>query len=341
MIPTMPELPDLLYIEGHLRTLLLEREIRSVRVFEPVVLRVAVTGGFETALVGRRCTGIRRHGPFLVLSFPPRQVVVHFMLAGRFAVHRNETAMTDSSGLASQAPRTAAAAAKRRGRSHCFSLFFEGGHELAYLDDRRMGKVYLIPEGQTRDIPGFDDQGVDVLSEAFTPEVFRRRIQGRRQQVRVFLMDQRALSAIGNAYADEILFAARLHPKTGCHQLSGEERERLYRSIGHVLREAAAAVRAAGRPIDEKVRDHVKVRGRHGAACPVCGSTIRRTGVLGYDSFFCPSCQPAVRDGFIPWASAQGQSESQTRQDAPEPGSRERDERPPPPFERPRRSPKR
>ena len=303
---TMPELPDLLYIEGHLRSLLLGREIRAVRVFEPVVLRVSVGGGFETSLAGTRCTQIRRHGPFVVLSVPPHQVVVHFMLAGRFAVHRIEKAINSPTGVECDALQAAAAAARRRGKSHCFSLFLEGFLELAYLDDRRMGKVYLIPEGQTRDIPGFDDQGVDVLSDAFTLEVFRGLIQGRRQQVRVFLMDQRALSAIGNAYADEILFAARLHPKTGCQKLNGEDQERLYRSIGGVLREAAAAVRAAGRPIEEKVRDHVKVRGRHGTACPVCGSTIRRTGVLGYDSFFCPSCQPAVREGFIPWGSVRG-----------------------------------
>ena len=82
-------------------------------------------------------------------------------------------------------------------------------------------------------------------------------------------MDQSALSAIGNAYADEILFAARLHPKTGCHQLSAEE----------------------------------KVRNRKGEPCPVCGTPIRRAGVLGYDAFFCPRCQatPQIRRPGVPW----------------------------------------
>jgi len=284
----MPELPDLLYIEGRLESILTDRRIQAVQVFEPVVLRVAVPGGFQSALTGRRCTGIRRHGPFLVISLAPYEMIVHFMLSGRFAVYRT----------------AAAQPGKRRGRDHCFSLHLEDFCELSYLDNRRMGRVYLVPEGQTDGIPGFPDQGVDVLSEAFTLEVFRALIRGRRQQVRVFLMDQKALSAIGNAYADEILFAAGLHPKTGCHQLSSADAERLYRSIGAVLREAAAAVEAAGRPVEEKARGHVKVRGRHGAPCPVCGSTIRRIGVLGYDSYFCPSCQPAVRAGFIPWGSA-------------------------------------
>ncbi|MBN1838246.1 MAG: hypothetical protein JW820_20475 [Spirochaetales bacterium] len=291
----MPELPDLVHIEGRLSSVLPEREVKAVRVFEPVVLRIAVPGGFESALTGRGCTGVRRRGPFLVLGFPPYELIVHFMLAGRFALRAPAGLGADPS---------ASGVCKRRGKSHCFSLYFGKSLELAYLDDRRMGRVYLVTEGQSDGIPGFADQGVEVLSEAFTLAAFRELIRGRRQQVRVFLMDQSALSAIGNAYADEILFAARLHPKTPCHQLSAEDTERLYLSIGRVLREAVATVEAAGRPIEDKVRDHVKVRGRHGSPCPVCGTTIRRTGVRGYDSFFCPSCQPTVRPGFVPWGSA-------------------------------------
>jgi formamidopyrimidine-DNA glycosylase len=279
----VPELPDLIYIEDSLRRILLDRRIEAVRVYEPVVLRTAVSGGFAEALRGRKFVQLRRHGPFLDFSVPPYELIVHFMLAGRFAV------------------REPPIGARRRGKGHCFSLDLEGPLELAYLDDRRMGRVYLVDEGCTAGIPGFATQGVDVLSEAFSLQRFRELVSGRRQQVRVFLMDQTALSAIGNAYADEILFAARIHPKTGCHHLGPEELDRLHRSIGHVLREATASVRSAGRPVEEKVREHCKVRGRHGEPCPVCGTTIRRTGVLGYDSYFCPRCQRSVKPGFVPW----------------------------------------
>jgi formamidopyrimidine-DNA glycosylase len=257
-------------------------------VYDPLVLRVAVPGGFAEALAGKTVKGLRRRGPFLCFSVPPYELVVHFMLAGRFAL------------------RTPSGGNRRRGKGHCFSLELEGPLELAYLDDRRMGRVYLVDQGETQGIPGFSGQGVDVLSEAFSLDRLRTLLRGRRQQVRVFLMDQSALSAIGNAYADEILFAAGLHPKTGCHHLGPEAIERLYQSIGSVLREGIAAVRSAGRPIEEKVRDHCKVRGRHGQPCPVCGTTIRRAGVLGYDSFFCPRCQPAVRPGFVPWEQVPG-----------------------------------
>jgi formamidopyrimidine-DNA glycosylase len=278
----MPELPDLVHIEKVLRAALPGRTVTAVQVREPVVLRVAVAGGFADALNGRTLERVRRHGPFLVLDLPPLELVVHFMLAGRFR-------LGPESG--------------RPARGLCFTLELSGGGRrdyLDYLDDRRMGKVYLVARGEHDGIPGFSTQGVDVLSESFTLEAFRRMLAGRRQQVRVFLMDQSALSAIGNAYADEILFAARLHPKTPCHSLSVEQVEVLYQAIRDVLAWGIEEVERAGEALEVKVRGHLKVRGRLGEPCPVCGTTIRRVGVLGHDAFFCPHCQPARRST-IPW----------------------------------------
>jgi len=285
----MPELPDLVHIEKVLRASLLGDTVVAVSVREPIVLRVAVPEGFAAALASRTLREVRRRGPFLVLVLPPVELVVHFMLAGRFRL----------SAHASDRGQRAA----RGGRDLCFTLGFASGQTLAYLDDKRMGKVYLVPEGRYEQIPGFLTQGLDVLSEVFTLDAFRKLIAGRRQQVRVFLMDQTALSAIGNAYADEILFAARLHPKTGCHQLSREEVERLYGSIREVLAWGSRQVEAAGEPLEVKVRGHLKVRGRRGKPCPVCGTPIRRAGVLGYDAFFCPRCQATrqIRPPGVPW----------------------------------------
>jgi formamidopyrimidine-DNA glycosylase len=276
----MPELPDLVHIEKVLRASLPGDTVTAVSVREPVVLRVAVPGGFSEALTGRKVEGVRRHGPFLVLELPPYELIVHFMLAGRFRLEEGPS---------------------RAIRELCFTLGFESGRTLAYLDDKRMGKVYLVPKGEYSGIPGFSTQGLDVLSPAFTLEAFRRLLAGRRQQARVFLMDQAALSAIGNAYADEILFAARLHPKTPCHLLSPERVEGLYRAVREVLAWGIEQVESAGEALEVKVRGHMKVRGRLGQPCPVCGTTIRRVGVLGYDAFFCPRCQPAVRRSAIPW----------------------------------------
>jgi formamidopyrimidine-DNA glycosylase len=284
----VPELPDLEYIVEKLRPRIAGRRIEEVTVKEPIVIRMLLpgAGGFTQAARGREIGGLTRVGPFLDFSLSGgARLIVHCMLSGRLQI---------------------AAAADAPVAHLCFAFRLSSGELLRYGDDKKMGKVYLAAEEQLGAIPGFLTQGVDVMSTRFTWEHFLELIAGRRQQVRVFLMDQDALSAIGNAYADEILFAARIHPKTPCSALSAEERRALYDSIRSVLAWGIEEVRKAGRPIEEKVRAHVRVRNRRNEPCPVCGTTIRRVGVLGYDSFFCPTCQPAARvigprSNRIPW----------------------------------------
>jgi len=278
----VPELPDLHYIVTKLAPRIVGRRIIEVRIKEPIVIRMLLpdVGGFTAALTGRSFTSVERRGPFLRFTLEDRELIVHCMLAGRLQIVDGEE---------KQLPGT------------CFSFSLDNGARLSYGDEKKMGKVYLTAPGAYDSLPGFREQGIDILSPDFTYEAFDRLIQGRHHQARVFLMDQVALSAIGNAYSDEILFAAGLHPKTSCASLSAEERRKLYNSIREVMAWGIAEVEKANQPIEVKVRDHVRVRNRNGQPCPVCGSTIRRVGVLGYDSFYCPHCQPATRKQFIPW----------------------------------------
>jgi formamidopyrimidine-DNA glycosylase len=292
----VPELPDLVYLERRLAERVIGRTVAAVTVWEPVVLRMLVPGSFGENLRGRRIDAVRRHGPFLVFALTGRVLVMHLMLAGK---------------LHDFAPGVLPSA-----RDRCFSLAFEDGGALLYSDARKMGKIYL-DEGEAgrpahaASIPLFSSQGIDISSDAFTLPVFRAAIARKRQQVRVFLMDQTVLSAIGNAYADEILFDARIHPKARCNELSAPEVERLYASVRAVMSWGIVEVEEAGMPLDVKVRDHMKVRNRKGERCPACGETIRRASVLGYDTFFCPSCQPLPEGGIarrtaLPWDKLPG-----------------------------------
>jgi len=278
----VPELPDLHNLITRLTPRITGRRITEVMIREPIVLRMLLpdTGGFAQAVTGRTFTGLDRRGPFLRFTLEDRELIMHCMLAGRLQI-----ALPKDKQLA----RT------------CFSFFLDDGARFSYSDEKKMGKVYLTAPGSYESIPGFREQGIDILSADFTEEAFDRLISGRRHQARVFLMDQTALSAIGNAYADEILFAAGIHPKTSCASLTVEERRKLYDSIRAVMAWGIAEVEKADQPIEVKVRDHAKVRNRNGQPCLVCGTTIRRVGVLGFDSFYCPRCQPATRKQFIPW----------------------------------------
>lgn len=272
----MPELPDLLHVQGTLRERLAGRTVTGERLREPVVLRCLVRGNLSL-LLGRTLNDIGRRAHFLIFHFDGFDLAVNPMLAGRF--------------------RLADPGARDEGTLG-FALAF-GGIELRYLDDKKMGKAYLAAAGDLSAVPGLDAVGVDVLSPQFTRERFASLLRHRRDQIRVFLLDKRALDSLGNAYADEVLFEAGIHPKTWCRSLTHDDAARLHGAIVSVLKDAVEEVARRNEPIDVKIRDFLKVRRKE--ECPRCGTRIRKAGVKGMDAYFCPRCQPATRPGLVDW----------------------------------------
>jgi formamidopyrimidine-DNA glycosylase len=274
----VPERPDLDYVLPILSGELAGRTITGLSVKKPVVLRVAVEGHPERLLAGQTITAVTRRAHFACFALEPGkdgvalELVIAPMLAGRFLL---------------------AAAKDRAPADLALALALDDGRELRYRDDVQMGKVYVVPAGQAAAlIPGYAKIGVDVLdARAFTRVAFRKLARARRDQAKVFLMDKAALDAFGNAYADEALWAARVHPKAAVRTLSDAELDRLHDAMVETLAFAGEEIRRRKPPLDEKLRDFLKVRNRHGEVCPRCGDKIRKAGVHGHDAFFCPTCQ--------------------------------------------------
>jgi formamidopyrimidine-DNA glycosylase len=278
----MPELPDLLYIRDYLNHPLKDRTITGVRIKQPVILRTTLDEPFEQTLHGRRIEKVRIHGPFIhMLLSRNHHLIINLMLSGR---------------IQHQCP------GERAEGNLCCSIDLDDGTSLNICDNKLMAKVYSSSSDQLGQIPRFNEQGIDVLSDTFTADAFLSLTsQHGRMQVRVFVNDQTLLSAIGNAYADEVLFDARIHPKSLLAHLDRTQLMALYSSIKHVIRWGTEEVRKAGAPIQTRVRDHMQVRNRKGQPCRRCGTTIRREGVRGHDVFFCPRCQPPTRSHFLDW----------------------------------------
>jgi formamidopyrimidine-DNA glycosylase len=272
----MPELPDLLHVQSVLREALKGRRVTGERVRQPVLMRFAVRGNLSL-LLGRTLDDVVRRNHFLVFRFQDLDLAVNPMLAGRFRL---------------------ATAQDKDEASLGFVLDFEAV-QLRYADDKLMGKAYLLAAGDWKAVPGMEGTGVDVLSPQFTAERFVSLLKHRRDQVRAFLMDKKALDSLGNAYADEVLFEAGIHPKTFSYRLTHDDALRLHAAIVKVMTEAAREVSRRNEPIEVKVRDFLKIRLR--TVCPRCGGKVRRAGVKGMDAYFCPRCQPATRAGFVEW----------------------------------------
>ena len=311
----MPELPDLVHIARVLRPALEGRAVVAATVKEPIVLRVLVPGDFRDLVRGSRFDGLERHGPFLRFRLLPAMPGTEPSVESRndAAVPRDEVESPVRKGgfdlvmhmMLAGRLRLAQASARSLAWT-AFSLELDSGEVLSYGDERKMGKIYLCEAGRFEAIPGYLTQGVDVTSEGFSWELFSALVSKKRCQARVFVMDQTLLSAIGNAYADEVLFEAGIHPKATASTLSAEKKRALYDAIRTVLSWGTAEVEAAGAPLEDKVRGHMKVRNRAGEKCPRCGATIRKAGVLGFDAFFCPVCQPDTANKGLDWTRLPG-----------------------------------
>lgn len=287
----MAERPDLEYALPILAVELAGARVARVEVDRPVVVRVA-TGRPDDRFDAPQIGGVfgdverRAHVALLALDAPDEggrtrrlEIAVQPMLAGRFRL--------DAPGA-------------KRPRDAAVTWVLEDGRALVYRDDVQMGKVYLLERGRRDRVPNLDKVGLDALDPAvFTREAFRALAKKRRDQAKVFVMDKTAIDALGNAYGDEVLFEAGIHPKAWVAKLPEPRVDALHDAIVRVLGRARDVIRERRPAIDDKLRDFLSVRGRAGEPCVRCGTKLRRAGVHGHDAIFCPACQPDERGSAI------------------------------------------
>jgi formamidopyrimidine-DNA glycosylase len=275
----MPEVPDLEAIRKFFNRTVAGETIEKVDTPIPVVIRVP-REEFVRLLTGDTLGEVHRHGKFLLFTLASgRIMVINAMLTGRF---------------------TLASPAQRRHARTCFLLGLSGGQELRYADQRLMGRVYLATPETLETLPQFAEMGPDVLSPALTEEVFRDRLRKYTGQIKSVLVNHKFVAGIGNAYADEILWEARVHPYRKRSQMSDEEIGALYHAMGDVLNWAEPIVwEKMGESLDYKEwRDHLRVHRRGGEPCPRCGTTISEITAGQRITSFCRTCQPEVPRGF-------------------------------------------
>lgn len=271
----MPELPELEVVCEVLARRVLGQRITAVTVAPaggPLVIRDLTGEGFADALTGATLAEVARRGKFLIFTLDPSlYLVINPKLTGRLQL--------------------AAPGDKRAGKTHV-TLALSGGGELRYVDQKRMGQLYLTREPPERAaIPDFATMGPEPFTVPL--EEFRARLKKSRGEIKGVLTRGEFIAGIGNAYADEILWAARLHPYRQRHTLTAEEVDRLYDAVRATLLDAIEQVRAEmGEAIHLKPRDFLKVHMKTGAPCPRCGTAISLVGANQRITNFCRSCQP-------------------------------------------------
>ena len=267
----MPELPDLEIIREFLQENIVGLSIQEVEVLEPLVLRCSARDLVQE-LEGKVFTKIRRRGKFLILDGDDNvHLVFHLMLAGRLQYCRvGEKARA---GL-------------------CLRLRFFHDRELRYYDRKRMGRLYWIRGSDFSSIPQFAGQGPEAIDPTMGLESFAKRIRRHPGMIKNILTNQRFLAGIGNAYADEILFAAGILPFRKRPTLSSVELAKLLEAMKTVLFWAQEELRErVGADIHNEDRGFLKIHGKGGQTCTVCGGRVSEVKANRRRTNFCRGCQ--------------------------------------------------
>jgi formamidopyrimidine-DNA glycosylase len=298
----MPELPEVETVARGLQRRIAGRRILSITLGKTDFIDNPEE--IEKELPGRTIRSVARYGKFLLLRLTPKVDAGETEGESALLVHLGMTGMLKAQP----------ASEPHAKHTHGVALL-DDGRELRYTDPRRFGRMaYLAGAALREELRRF---GADPLEAGL--EEFTARIRGKRARIKALLLDQRVLRGVGNIYADESLWKAKIHPKRLGARLRKEQVKALYRALQGILKRAIAMrgssiadfLDAEGQP--GEYQQHHRAYGREGKPCFRCRARIKRVMVAGRSSYFCPWCQKSPRGGSEPSGEMRMQGQRRLR----------------------------
>jgi len=273
----MPELPEVETVRRRLAPVLEGRRFEHVRIDDPRLTRPLDRDEVARELQSERVAQVDRRGKYLIVRFDSgRALLIHLRMTGSL-LH--------------------AAAGKLPDDPHRRAVIrLDDGSDVAYRDVRRFG-TWLLLEPDEAEAYVDARVGREPLGEAYKAKHLAERLRGRRAPVKAAILDQRTVAGVGNIYADEALWRARIHPLTPAAALAPDEIRALHRALRRALEQGIARQGSTlrdYRTLDGEpgsMQHEFKVYGRDGEPCERCGTPIDKIRVAGRGTWYCPSCQ--------------------------------------------------
>ncbi len=271
----MPELPEVQTIADDLRGYLTGRRVTGVKVNWARTVAEPDTIQFTSRVIGLCIVQVSRRGKYIIIELERGYILIHLRMSGQLQIVPQEQPL----------------------ESHIRVVFdLDNGCQLRFRDPRKFGRISLVADPQEVTAA----LGPEPLDDRFSLGNFRRQLANRAGRLKPLLLNQRFLAGLGNIYADEVLFAARLHPLRKADSLTLAEQAGLYKAIRVVLGDA---VKGRGTTLSDggytdasgqagTYQSRLAVYRRTGEPCPRCRTPIERIVLGGRSTHFCPHCQP-------------------------------------------------
>jgi len=290
----MPELPEVEVTRRRIAPLLVGRRVRRVRASAPSYLFLTPPGRVRRSLAGREIQSLVRHGKYLVAGLEGgSRLVVHLGMTGQlFSSEATSVRLLSATARSSLTPDE-----QRTFRpdvhTHLQLAFEDGGPEVFYRDVRKFGKLLVLAEGEGH--PRLEKLGVDALE--IDGGLLFRAGRGRSAAIKTLLLDQSVVAGVGNIYADESLFLARVRPSRRAGRVTRRQCDAIAAAVRQVM---LRSIETGGSSISDFVgpdghdgayQDERHVYARAGEPCLRCDATVRRTVIGQRGTHFCPRCQ--------------------------------------------------
>jgi formamidopyrimidine-DNA glycosylase len=274
----MPELPEVETVRARLEPKLVGRRLDNVEIFDPRLTRPVDPAEVAAELVGEQVAAVERRGKYLVVQFESgRVLLIHLRMTGQL-LHAN------GASRAGTDPHRRAV------------VRLDDGSDVIYRDVRRFGTWLLVEPGELEQYLGMR-VGREPLARTFSANRLAETLASRRAPIKAVLLDQRRLAGVGNIYADEALWRARVHPLQPARDLRPDEVAALHRGVRAALR---AGIARQGATLSDyrtpegasgRMQEEFKVYGRVGEPCERCGTPIEKIRAAGRGTWYCPGCQ--------------------------------------------------
>jgi len=274
----MPELPEVQTIVTGLNEILKGKTITNTYIYDDMVIGYPDKKQFIEKSKDKKIMSISRRGKYIIVNFDNNQyrLVIHLRMSGKLLYKE-----------------------RQEGREkHTHVVFeFNDNTDLRFNNVRKFGRLYFIEDDKFENAGNIDNLGLEPLSDKFSLRLLKEMLDKRKGMIKPLLMNQEFIAGIGNIYADEALFLAKIRPDRKANNLKEKEIKALYKQLRKILRKG---IKMGGTSISDyvnalgetgKFQKELNVYQREGQKCKICGEEIQKKKISGRSTRFCPNCQ--------------------------------------------------